>query len=158
MSLLSIQRKTNQIELFCELQVILMGYQPDIKYILIGVTLVIILYLSVRDKLNLHNKEAHVIKRDINLELLAVTILSVVLLVFLSVYFASEFKTILMQYNNTITQKTNISEQLSIYKQELNETSILKDRIEEDKKNLENKYFAIRADWDNLHIKPTCNN
>ena len=79
-------------------------------------------------------------KRDVNLGLLILIIVSIVLFSGFSVYYQTSFKDVSLEYQNKLDQLGQVTQELSSKRQELNETYSLKIRAEEDKKVLDERY------------------
>ena len=83
-------------------------------------------------------------KRDVNIGLLILIIAAVIVFSSFSVYYQSTFKNVSLEYQNKLEQLGKITTELSKQKQELNQTSSLRVKAEEDRKTLDVKYTEVR--------------
>jgi len=79
-------------------------------------------------------------KRDVNLGLLVLIVASIILFSGFSVYYQTTFKDVSLEYQTKLEQLSTVTNELSVRKQELNETFTLRKRAEEDKQVLDERY------------------
>jgi len=79
-------------------------------------------------------------KRDVNLGLLILIVVSIVLFSGFSVYYQTTFKDVSLEYQNKLNQLGQVTKELSSKRLELNETYSLRVKAEEDKKVLDQRY------------------
>ena len=83
-------------------------------------------------------------KRDVNLGLLILIIVSIVLFSGFSVYYQTTFKDVALEYQNKLNQLGQVTKELSSKRLELNETYSLRVKAEEDKKVLDQRFNDVR--------------
>ncbi|MCH8003937.1 MAG: hypothetical protein IH934_04885 [Nanoarchaeota archaeon] len=83
-------------------------------------------------------------KRDVNLGLLILIIVSIVLFSGFSVYYQTTFKDVSLEYQNKLNQLGQVTKELSSKRLELNETYSLRVKAEEDKKVLDQRFNDVR--------------
>ena len=76
-------------------------------------------------------------KKDVNLGLLVLIIASVLLFSGFSVYYQTAFKDVSLEYQEKLGQLSEVTEQLSSKRQELNETYSMRVKAEQDKQTLD---------------------
>ncbi|MDP6265645.1 MAG: hypothetical protein QF584_02645, partial [Candidatus Woesearchaeota archaeon] len=72
-------------------------------------------------------------KRDVNLGLLILIIVSIVLFSGFSVYYETSFKDVSLEYQEKLEQLSQVTKELVTKRQELNETYSLRVKAEQDK-------------------------
>ena len=101
-------------------------------------------------------------RRDVNLTLLVLIIISIVIFAGFSVYYQTRFKDVSLEYKNKLEQLGKVTTELTTQKQQLNETYSLRVKAEEDKKTLDSRYRdasqeneQFRKDNDDLRAEIT---
>ncbi len=94
-------------------------------------------------------------KKDVNLMLLILIIVSIVLFSGFSVYYQTTFKDISLEYQTKLEQLSKVTKELSTKRQELNETYSLRLKAEEDKKTLDQRYNDARDENERLSADNT---
>ncbi len=95
-------------------------------------------------------------RRDVNMGLLLLIIVSIVLFSGFSVYYQSSFKNVSLEYQNKLEQLSTVSDELTSQKAELNETYSLRLKAEQDRKALDTRYKDVTGENDQL-IKDNAN-
>lgn len=96
-------------------------------------------------------------KKDVNLGLMVLIVASIILFSGFSVYYQTTFKDVSIEYRTKLDQLSQVTNELSSKRQELNETYSLRVKAEEDRKVLDERYkdasnenYNLRADNTNL--------
>jgi len=89
-------------------------------------------------------------RRDVNMGLLLLIIVSIVLFSGFSVYYQSSFKNVSLEYQNKLDQLTSVSDELTSQKAELNETYSLRLKAEQDRKTLDTRYRDVTSENERL--------
>ena len=89
-------------------------------------------------------------KRDVNLGLLILIVLSISLFSGFSVYYQTTFKDISLEYQTKLEQLSKVTNELGAKRQELNETYSLRVKAEEDRKTLDQRYRDVNEENDKL--------
>ena len=79
-------------------------------------------------------------RRDVNLTLLILIIVSIVIFAGFSAYYQTTFKGVSLEYKNKLEQLGKVTTELTTQKQKLNETYSMRVKAEEDKKTLDSRY------------------
>ncbi|MAH01760.1 hypothetical protein CMO87_00815 [Candidatus Woesearchaeota archaeon] len=94
-------------------------------------------------------------KRDVNLGLLILIIVSIVLFSGFSVYYETSFKDVSLEYQEKLEQLSQVTKELVTKRQELNETYSLRVKAEQDKQTLDARYNEVRGENDQLSTDNT---
>lgn len=115
------------------------------KHIIAGIILLMIIYNLFKNK----DIPSKIFKQDINIGLLAILTTIVIFFAFFSVYYTTIFKGIVNEnrMNNETIQ--NVTTEVSLYKQKVEEIFSIKKRVEEQKNNIEVKYDKMRESQTN---------
>lgn len=89
-------------------------------------------------------------KKDVNLGLLVLIVVSIILFSGFSVYYQTTFKDVSLEYQNKLEQLGTVTQELSSKRQELNETYSLKLKAEKDRNVLDARYKDISDERDRL--------
>jgi chromosome segregation ATPase len=89
-------------------------------------------------------------KKDVNLGLLILIVVSLLLFGGFSVYYQTTFKDVSLECKEQVEQLSDVTKQLSSKRQELNETYSLRVKAEQDKQTLDVRYNEVRGENDNL--------
>ena len=79
-------------------------------------------------------------RRDVNLTLLILIIVSIIIFAGFSAYYQTTFKGVSLEYKNKLEQLGKVTTELTTQKQKLNETYSMRVKAEEDKKTLDSRY------------------
>jgi chromosome segregation ATPase len=79
-------------------------------------------------------------KRDVNLGLLVLIIISIALFAGFSIYYQTSFKDVSLEYQSKLEQLSKVTSELRLQREKLNETSTLRVKAEEDRKVLDERY------------------
>ena len=94
-------------------------------------------------------------KKDVNLGLLVLIVASIILFSGFSVYYQTTFKDVSIEYQTKLDQLSQVTNELSSKRQELNETYSLRIKAEEDRKVLDSRYKDASIENDNLRSDNT---
>jgi len=89
-------------------------------------------------------------KRDVNLGLLLLIIVTIVLFSAFSVYYQTTFKDVSLEYQQKLDQLGQVTQELSSKRLELNETYSQRVRAEQDKEELDERYNEARGENEQL--------
>ncbi len=89
-------------------------------------------------------------KKDVNLGLLVLIVVSILLFSGFSVYYQTTFKDVSLEYREKLEQLSDVTNQLSTKRQELNETYSLRVKAEQDKQTLDVQYNEVRNENEQL--------
>lgn len=89
-------------------------------------------------------------RRDVNILLLLLIIVSALSFTAFSVYYQTTFKNVSEEYQNKLDQLGSVTEELTSQKQKLNETYSLRVKAEQDREALDEKYQDISSENDRL--------
>lgn len=89
-------------------------------------------------------------RRDVNLGLLLLIIVSIASFTGFSVYYQSTFQNVSMEYQNKLEQLSKVTKDLGLEKQKLNETYSLRVKAEEDRNTLDARYREVNDENGNL--------
>ena len=91
-----------------------------------------------------------VMKRDVNLGLLLLIIVSIVLFAGFSVYYHSSFKDVSLEYQTKLEELEKVTGELGVKRQELNETYSLRLKAEQDRSALDQSYKEVSDERNQL--------
>ena len=89
-------------------------------------------------------------KKDVNFGLLVLIIASILLFSGFSVYYQTTFKDVSLEYREKLEQLSDVTNQLSSKRQELNETYNLRIKAETDRNALDEKYKDVSDERERL--------
>jgi len=89
-------------------------------------------------------------KKDVNLGLLVLIIVSIILFSGFTVYYQTAFRDISLEYETKLGQLNDVTKQLTEKRQELNETYSLRLKVEQDKKTLDSRYKEVSDENEQL--------
>ena len=94
-------------------------------------------------------------KKDVNLGLMVLIVASIILFSGFSVYYQTTFKDVSIEYQTKLDHLSQVTNELSSKRQELNETYSLRIKAEEDRKVLDSRYKDASIENDNLRSDNT---
>ena len=121
------------------------------EYFIASILLIIILYFCFSNKLKEYNSIKYM-KKDINLGLMMILVITLILVVMVSIYSSTIIKNLALNYNNTIFYNEFVSKELAYYKEEADKLSVVNSKIEQNKDDLENLYSVARDRCQNQNI------
>ena len=89
-------------------------------------------------------------KKDVNLGLLVLIIVSIVVFSAFSVYYQTTFRDVSLEYQNKLEQLGAVTTELATQKQELNKTYSLRVKAEQDRQALDQQYKDVSDENANL--------
>jgi len=89
-------------------------------------------------------------KRDVNIVLLLLIIISIILFSGFSVYYQTTFRDVSLEYQNKLEQLSDVTSELSVRKQELNETYSQRIKAERDREALDQSFKEVSDDRSRL--------
>jgi len=94
-------------------------------------------------------------KRDVNIGLLILIVVSILLFSGFSVYYPNAFKDVSLEYKEKLEQLSQVTTELGVKRQELNETYSLRVKAEQDKQTLDERYKEVSDENIVLHSEIT---
>jgi len=82
-------------------------------------------------------------RRDVNILLLLLIVVSALAFTGFSVYYQTTFKNVSQEYQNKLEQLTSVTDELTTQRQKLNETYSLRVKAEQDRSALDTQYQGI---------------